>query len=413
MRRRITVLCLIALMLTVVPPVGAAGPIVHTVQIGQTLTSIARLYGVDLWTLARVNGIVNPNRIYVGQRLTVPGTGGSVVPGTVYIVRSGDTLTGIAARAGVSVWAIAQANSIYNLQRIYVGQRLVIPGAAPAPTPRPTAQPGTSPQGWRGEYYANATLGGAPCLVRYDASINFHWGAGRPTTCVGNDQFSVRWAKTIAFIGGLYRFSVRVDDGVRLYVDGSLVLDAWRTQPETDYQVDVPLTPGSHTITAAYYEDTGMATMQLSFVRLGPVSPYTPAPTPIPTATPAPVSTSWYGEYYNGTSLSGAPAATQWDGAIGFEWGTGAPIAGVAADRFSIRWKRTAQFYDDNYAFCAMADDGVRYYLDGVLVLDEWHANNGVAYCGQADVRAGVHEMKVEYYEDGGDALIYVWWERR
>ncbi len=41
------------------PPVGAAGPIVHTVQIGQTLTSIARLYGVDLWTLARVNGIVN------------------------------------------------------------------------------------------------------------------------------------------------------------------------------------------------------------------------------------------------------------------------------------------------------------------------------------------------------------------
>ncbi len=413
MRRLITALCLISLVLVAASPIAAAGPVVHTVQIGQTLTSIARLYGVDLWALARANGIVNPNRIYVGQRLTIPGTGSSVVPGTVYIVRAGDTLTGIAARAGVSVWTIAQANSIYNLQRIYVGQRLVIPGAAPAPTPRPTAQPGASVQGWRGEYYANTSLAGAPCLVRHDASLNFRWGTGRPTTCVNNDQFSVRWAKTIAFIGGLYRFSVRVDDGVRLYVDGSLVLDAWRTQPETNLQVDVPLSPGSHTVTVAYYEDTGIATLQLSFVRLGPVSAYTPTPTPVPTATPGPTSTAWYGEYYNGTGLSGAPAATRWDGAIGFEWGTGAPIGGVSPDRFSIRWTRSAQFYEDNYAFCAMADDGVRLYVDGAVVLDEWHANNGVAYCGQADMKAGVHTMKVEYYEDGGNALIYVWWERR
>lgn len=376
-------------------------------------TGIARWYGVDTWTLARLNGIVNPNRIYVSQRLLIPVAGSSVMPGTTYIVRAGDTLTAIAARAGVSVWAIAQANAIYNLQHIYVGQRLVVPGAQPVPAPRPTTQPIPQSQAWRGEYYANATQTGAPCLVRYDGAINFRWGTGRPSTCVGTDQFSVRWDRTIAFIGGLYRFKVRVDDGVRIYVDGSLVLDAWRTQPETAYQADVVLTSGAHTVTVVYYEDTGVSTIQFSFTRLGAAPVGTPAPTVVPTAAATPVSAAWYGEYYNGTGLTGTPAATRWDGAIGFEWGTGAPIGGTAPDDFSVRWTRTAHFYSDNYALCAMADDGVRLYLDGALVLDEWHANNGIAYCGQADVAAGLHQIRAEYYEDGGDALIYVWWERR
>lgn len=413
MRRIATVLCLVGLILAAVSPVRASGTTVHVVQAGQTLTSISRWYGVDYWTLARLNGIVNPNRIYVGQRLLIPVAGSNVAPGTTYIVRPGDTLTAIAARSGVSVWAIAQANAIYNLQRIYAGQRLIIPGAQPAPVPRPTTQPVAKSQGWRGEFYANAALSGAPCLVRYDAGISFRWGTGRPGTCVGVDQFSVRWDRTMTFVGGSYRFYVRVDDGVRMYVDGSPVLDEWRTQPETAYQVDVVLTPGDHTVTLLYYEDTGVATIQFSFVRLGAASPGTPVATVVPTAVAAPVSVEWYGEYFNGTGLSGMPAATRWDGAIGFEWGTGAPIAGVAPDKFSVRWTRTAQFYSDNYALCAMADDGVRLYLDGVLVLDEWHANNGVAYCGQTDVTAGVHQLRAEYYEDGGDALIYVWWERR
>jgi hypothetical protein len=58
-----------------------------------------------------------------------------------------------------------------------------------------------------------------------------------------------------------------------------------------------------------------------------------------------------------------------------------------------------------------MADDGSRIWVDGNLVLDEWHANNGVAYCGTYYTTAGNHEVVAEYYEDGGQALIYVWWE--
>ncbi len=64
-------------------------------------------------------------------------------------------------------------------------------------------------------------------------------------------------------------------------------------------------------------------------------------------------------------------------------------------------------------AFWAMADDGMGLCLAGKLPLDAWHANNAATYCTQADVSTGVHEIRVEYYEYAGNALIYVWYERR
>lgn len=103
--------------------------------------------------------------------------------------------------------------------------------------------------------------------------------------------------------------------------------------------------------------------------------------------------------------------ATRQDPYIGFEWGTGSPMAGVNSDFFSIRWTTTAYLNTDTYRFCAMADDGVRIWVDGTRVLDEWHPNNGVAYCGNHWVASGNHQVKVEYFEEGGNALIYVWWE--
>jgi hypothetical protein len=58
-----------------------------------------------------------------------------------------------------------------------------------------------------------------------------------------------------------------------------------------------------------------------------------------------------------------------------------------------------------------MSDDGVRIWVDGTRALDEWHPNNGVAYCGRYWAASGNHQITVEYYKEGGHALIYVWWE--
>ena len=100
---------------------------VYVVRHGDTLSGIARRFGVSAYALARVNKLQNPNLIYVGQRLVIP-SGGSNLPGGVwYTVRPGDTLSSIAWRYGVSVWALANVNKIGNPNLIYGGQKLYIP----------------------------------------------------------------------------------------------------------------------------------------------------------------------------------------------------------------------------------------------------------------------------------------------
>jgi len=109
-------------------PLPTPSPGVYIVQPGDTLWSIARRFGTTVDAIAWVNGIINPNYIYVGQRLIIPGGITPPPPSQiVYIVRWGDTLWSIARRFGTTAWAIALANNLWNPNYIYVGQRLVIP----------------------------------------------------------------------------------------------------------------------------------------------------------------------------------------------------------------------------------------------------------------------------------------------
>lgn len=112
----------------------------HVVRRGETLTGIAATYGTTVAALAKTNGLVNPEWIYVGQRLTVPRYSVPTSHKRVYTVQPGDTLAAIAAMHGTTVQAIARANNLYQTHFIYVGQRLVIPDASATPTPAPAAR---------------------------------------------------------------------------------------------------------------------------------------------------------------------------------------------------------------------------------------------------------------------------------
>lgn len=97
----------------------------YTVRSGDTLSGIAAKYGTTYQHLAAINNIANPNLIYPGQVLKVTG---SAKPATrTYTVRSGDTLSGIAAKYGTTYQAIAAKNNIANPNLIYPGQVLQIP----------------------------------------------------------------------------------------------------------------------------------------------------------------------------------------------------------------------------------------------------------------------------------------------
>ena len=124
----------------------------YIVQAGDTLSKISLKFNVSLAKIVGANGITNPNIVYVGQRLMIPGpdwvpststSGGttSIPTGTNYVVQSGDTLSRIAQRYGVTVAALMSLNAITNPNLIFVGQRLVISGSSGSTSPVPTSAP--------------------------------------------------------------------------------------------------------------------------------------------------------------------------------------------------------------------------------------------------------------------------------
>lgn len=109
-------------------PASPAGALYHAVQRGENLYRIGLRYGISLWSIAQANGILNVNLIQTGQVLLIPVPLPAPMPvPRIYIVRPGDTLAGIAWRFGTTVWVIARANGVWNPNLIYVGQRLLIP----------------------------------------------------------------------------------------------------------------------------------------------------------------------------------------------------------------------------------------------------------------------------------------------
>ena len=101
------------------------------VKKGDTLYGIAKQYQTTVQRLVELNNIQNPNLIYIGQTLIVPGKRDTNnISSKTYYVKKGDTLYGIAKRYNTTVKAIAQASKIKNPNYIFVGQRLTIPVAS-------------------------------------------------------------------------------------------------------------------------------------------------------------------------------------------------------------------------------------------------------------------------------------------
>jgi len=144
MKRRIIIVVTLACLLLsgvagfFVPTVGAEDGLYHTVLWGETLSGIARRYGVTVADIVAANNLANANLIYAGQKLLIPVETGAY---TEHIVVAGETLSAIAAKYGVTYWDIVRRNGIANPNLIYVGQKLIIPTpGAPEPTPEPTTE---------------------------------------------------------------------------------------------------------------------------------------------------------------------------------------------------------------------------------------------------------------------------------
>jgi beta-glucosidase len=121
--------------------------------------------------------------------------------------------------------------------------------------------------GLKGEYFDNLELAGEPALVRTDKEVNFDWGNGSPDPRIRPDQFSVRWTGTLTPDETVQGWiAATTDDGVRLWVDGRLLIDDWRERVATTSSAAIKLEAGrEYEIRLEYYENAGQASATLGW----------------------------------------------------------------------------------------------------------------------------------------------------
>ena len=272
--------------------------------------------------------------------------------------------------------------------------------AAPTPIPVPVASPTLPPPSlasWRGEYYDNPNLSGEPVLVRDEPVLDFNWISDSPGPNIPADNFSVRWTRPFEFTDeGDYRFLADVDDGVKLYLDGWLIIDEWNTNPYVLHSgVFADIKPGVHTLRVEYFEAAGDAHIKVWFER---------------TLVSA---DKWVGEYYNNPDFRDAPFLVREDEDLDFDWGDDEPVSGMNDD-FSVRWQRTVTLKEGDYDFQAKLaeEDRVKIYLDSWLIIEKDSKHGGMVTATFKDVGAGSHTVRVEYQDYAGEASLEVDWDR-
>lgn len=240
-------------------------------------------------------------------------------------------------------------------------------------------------------------------LTRTDAyPLVFSWGLGSPDPKVNPDNFSAVWQGNFNFDNSSYSFKVTSDDGVKLYIDNELVLDKFFDQGPTSYTIEKALTAGSHLIKMQYYENGGEAVAKLAWTEITTAAP-------VVNSCDAPATNSFIGCYYSNMNFSGTPIVRT-DSAINFSWGLENPIPQIPADKFSAKWLGQFTFTQGSYNFTVTADDGVRLFIDDVLVLDKFFDQPPTSYTFSKALTSGNHSIRMEYYENGGEAVAMLAW---
>ena len=286
------------------------------------------------------------------------------------------------------------------------GQECTSAGQCTAPPPDGT---GT---GLLGEYYDDPGFSRFK-LRRTDAAVDFNWGSGAPDASMGVDQFAVRWTGQLEpKYSETYSFSVDRDDGMRLWVNGQLVIDQW-ADGNTSSSGSIALVAGTKVdLRLDYYENGGGAIARLYWQspsrskQIVPASQLYP-----PTFTAAePSGSGLVGAYYAGRQFERL-VLERTDTAVDFAWAA-APATGLPSDGFSVRWTgHVLPPVTGTYTFTTSTDDGVRLWVGGQKLVDDWADHGTTSRSGTVSLTAGVRvPVLLEYYENGGDAVARLSW---
>jgi beta-glucosidase len=117
-------------------------------------------------------------------------------------------------------------------------------------------------------------------------------------------------------------------------------------------------------------------------------------------------------EFFDNPNLSGRPVAVRVDSHVDFDWPTGVPIPQLPSDRFSVRWTGMIRSSDSGpHVFRARSDDGVRVFLNGELIIDDWpdHAPRTVTTIRRLEA-GKTYALRIDYHNSAGAALAQFAW---
>lgn len=391
----------------------------------------------------------------------------------------------------------------------------------------------TSFSNWKATYFNNKVLAGGPALVRNEGTagslnFNYSWPAYTPPIpeygVMFADSWSAKWERTYSFTpGNIYTFKLCGDDGVRLYLNGALVIDQWKVQSVTCYQYQTnyatttsvalrieyyqevggqiisfevtstpiaigqgsgyqqnyvaantrfgssgagqptdivkfypnntngitwqPLTGGPAGTAAIFHHEagysnptevrayafgggiynyymslggpnswlgtptsdgfqTGVGTWQVNFAG-GYISDQngTYSATAWPTT-----GTGWRVEMYNNKYLASGVSRVFYANTsnLDYDWGSASPYLGIFTDYWSARFTKTINFAGGNYTFQLNTDDGVRLWIDNVLVYNDWNNPVYTPKSWTGNLTAGNHQVKLEYFDATGGAWLHL-----
>jgi hypothetical protein len=265
--------------------------------------------------------------------------------------------------------------------------------------------------GVTGQYYDNADFT-ALRVTRTDATVDFDWSSGSPDASIGPDGFSVRWTGQVqAQFSETYTFTTVSDDGVRLWVNGVLVVSNWTDHAPVENTGSISLAAGQKVdLRMEYYENGGGAVARLLWSSPSTVRQPVPTSQLYPSSV-APTGTGLTAQYFDDRFLQ-VPMLTRTDATVDFNWGSGSPAPSIAADTFSARWTGQVQAAaTEAITFYTVSDDGIRLWIDGVLVIDNWTDHGPTENSATVSLSAGQRvSVRMEYYENGGGAVARLLW---
>jgi hypothetical protein len=267
--------------------------------------------------------------------------------------------------------------------------------------------------GLQAEYFNNPDFTGTS-VRRVDPTINFEWQERSPAEGIDPYTYSVRWTGQVEpRFSETYTFSTLSDDGVRLWVNGQKIIDNWTKHPTTVNWGYIALEAGNkYDMRMEYFQNYGGAVAKLRWSSHSQRKEAVPtsqlyAPAIAPLGTGSGLSAT----YFDNSDFTGA-SAQRLDRTIDFDWASNSPVVEIDPYTYSVRWTGQIQpRYSETYTFYTTSNDGVRLWVNGQQLIDDWNNHPATNNSGQIALEAGKrYDVRLDYYQNYGTALAKLEW---